>query len=228
MSASTVTPDYNAMSDEAFRRDVRTFIEREYPVPLRFILHRAHWHEMRGWWGKLHAMGWIAPNWPREHGGMGLDAGKMLIYLEELERYGCARPPDQGITQVGPLIMRFGTEAQKTQYLPRTLSGEYIWCQGYSEPNAGSDLASLQTAAVIDGSDFVINGQKIWTTPPTSTCWCVPTRQRRNSWASVSCWWISRRRASRCARFATSPGTGSSARCSSTTSAYRATRWSGR
>jgi hypothetical protein len=155
--------DWNAMPDEDFRREVRAFFEVEYPPHLRYILHRARWHEMKGWWEKLHGKGWIAPNWPREHGGMALDAGKMVIYLEELERHGVARPPDQGITQVGPLIMRFGTEAQMAHYLPRTLSGEYIWCQGYSEPNAGSDLASLQTAAVLEGDYFVINGQKIWT-----------------------------------------------------------------
>jgi alkylation response protein AidB-like acyl-CoA dehydrogenase len=163
MSKSNTVADCNAKSDEDFRREVRAFVEREYPSTLRFILHRARWHEMKGWWEKLYAKGWVAPNWPREQGGMGLDAGKMLIYLEEFERHGCARPPDQGITQVGPLIMRFGTEAQKAHYLPRTLSGEYIWCQGYSEPNAGSDLAGLQTAAVIDGEHFVVNGQKIWT-----------------------------------------------------------------
>jgi alkylation response protein AidB-like acyl-CoA dehydrogenase len=80
-----------------------------------------------------------------------------------MERHGVARPPDQGITQVGPLIMRYGTAAQQEHYLPRTLSGEYIWCQGYSEPNAGSDLAGLQCAAVLEGDHFVVNGQKIWT-----------------------------------------------------------------
>jgi alkylation response protein AidB-like acyl-CoA dehydrogenase len=164
MSRENKAPDYNAKSDEDFRREVRAFIEREYPPQLRFILHRARWHEMKDWWRKLCAIGWIAPNWPREHGGMGLDSGKMLIYLEEIERHGVARAPDQGITQVGPLIMRFGTGAQQQHYLPRTRSGEYIWCQGYSEPNAGSDLASLQTAAVLEGDQFVVNGQKIWTT----------------------------------------------------------------
>ena len=87
----------------------------------------------------------------------------MVIYFEELERHGVARAPDQGITQVGPLIMRFGTEAQQDHYLPRTRSGEHLWCQGYSEPNAGSDLAGLQTAAVLEGDHFVVNGQKIWT-----------------------------------------------------------------
>jgi len=164
MNRPTAAPDYNAMSDEDFRREIRAFFEAEYPQHLRYILHRARWHEMKGWWRKLCEKGWIAPNWPREWGGMALDAGKMVIYLEELERHGVARPPDQGITQVGPLIMRFGTEAQKSHYLPRTRSGEYIWCQGYSEPNAGSDLASLQTAAVLEGDHFVVNGQKIWTT----------------------------------------------------------------
>ncbi|MBI3043566.1 MAG: acyl-CoA dehydrogenase family protein [Betaproteobacteria bacterium] len=155
--------DWNAMADEDFRREVRAFFEWQYPPQLRYILHRARWHEMKDWWRKLCEKGWIAPNWPREWGGMALDAGKMVIYLEELERHGVARPPDQGITQVGPLIMRFGTEAQKAHYLPRTLSGEYIWCQGYSEPNAGSDLASLQTTAVLEGDHFAVNGSKIWT-----------------------------------------------------------------
>src|SRR5688572_7998115 len=155
--------DYNAMADDDFRQDVRAFVEREYPPELRYILQRARWLEMKDWWRKLYEKGWIAPNWPREWGGMALDAGKMVIYLEELERHGVARAPDQGITQVGPIIMRFGTQAQKDHYLPRTRSGEYIWCQGYSEPNAGSDLAGLQTAAVLEGDHFVINGQKIWT-----------------------------------------------------------------
>jgi alkylation response protein AidB-like acyl-CoA dehydrogenase len=94
---------------------------------------------------------------------MGLNAAKMLIYMEEIERHGIARPPDQGITHIGPILMRFGTDEQKNKYLPRSLSGEFIWCQGYSEPNAGSDLASLKTSAVSDADGFVINGQKIWT-----------------------------------------------------------------
>jgi alkylation response protein AidB-like acyl-CoA dehydrogenase len=156
--------DYNTISDEDFRREVRAWFEAEYPQELRFLLHRARWRDMKDWWRKLDQKGWIAPNWPREWGGMALDAGKMVIYIEELERHGIARAPDQGITQVGPLIMRFGSEAQKNHFLPRTRSGEYIWCQGYSEPNAGSDLASLQTAAVLEGEHFVVNGQKIWTT----------------------------------------------------------------
>ena len=164
--------DYNAMADDDFRNEIRTFVEREYPPHLRFILQRARWHEMKDWWRKLYERGWIAPNWPAEWGGMALDAGKMMIYLEELERHGVARAPDQGIIQVGPLIMQFGTQAQKEHYLPRTRSGEYIWCQGYSEPNAGSDLASLQTSAVIEGDHFVVNGQKIWTSLADDSTHC--------------------------------------------------------
>jgi alkylation response protein AidB-like acyl-CoA dehydrogenase len=156
--------DYNAQTDEAFRAEVRGFFEQHYPEPLRFMTRRARRQEMQPWWRTLYERGWVAPNWPVEHGGMGLDAGKILIYLEEMERHGVARTPDQGITQVGPILMRFGTEAQKERYLPSTLSGECIWCQGYSEPNAGSDLASLQTSALAADGHFVINGQKIWTT----------------------------------------------------------------
>jgi hypothetical protein len=156
-------PDYNAMSDDAFRCEVRAFFKVEYPPDLRFLLRRARWSEMKPWWDKLHAKGWVAPGWPREWNGMDLNAAKMLIYMEEMERHGVARAPEQGITQVGPILMRYGTSAQQQHYLPRSLSGEYIWCQGYSEPNAGSDLASLQTSAVIDGDELVINGQKIWT-----------------------------------------------------------------
>jgi alkylation response protein AidB-like acyl-CoA dehydrogenase len=155
--------DWNAMSDEDFRREARAFFEAEYSPALRYILSRARWHEMKEWWRKLYEKGWIAPNWPREQGGMALEAGKMVILLEEMERHGVARAPDQGITQVGPIIMKFGTEEQKRHYLPRTLSGEFIWCQGYSEPNAGSDLASLQTTATRVDDEYVINGQKIWT-----------------------------------------------------------------
>jgi hypothetical protein len=155
--------DYNAVPDDDFRREVRAFIESRYPPELRFLPRRVRMDEIRPWWNALYEKGWIAPNWPREWGGMGLDAGKMVIYLEELERHGVMRAADQGITQVGPILMKYGTDAQKTYYLPRTASGEIIWAQGYSEPGAGSDLASLQTSAVIDGDSFVVNGQKIWT-----------------------------------------------------------------
>ncbi len=157
-------PDFNALSDEAFRDEARAFFVTHYPQHLRYILRRARWSEMREWYLTLSRHGWIAPNWPREHGGMGLDAGKLVILFEEQERYGVARTPDHGIVQVGPILMKYGSSAQQQYYLPKILSGEHLWAQGYSEPNAGSDLASLATSAVPEGTDFIVNGQKLWTT----------------------------------------------------------------
>jgi alkylation response protein AidB-like acyl-CoA dehydrogenase len=108
--------------------------------------------------------GWIAPNWPAEYGGMGLSPAKGLIFHEEAERFGIARFQDHGILMVGPVLIQWGTEEQRRRVLPGILSCENIWCQGYSEPGSGSDLASLKTKAERDGDDFVINGSKIWTT----------------------------------------------------------------
>lgn len=156
--------DWNGLTDEAFRAEARAFFERHYPQHLRYILRRARWSEMRDWYLTLSQHGWIAPNWPREHGGMGLDAGKLMILFEEQERYGVARVPDHGIVQVGPILMKYGSDEQKQYYLPKILAGEHLWAQGYSEPNAGSDLANLATSAMPDGTDFIVNGQKIWTT----------------------------------------------------------------
>lgn len=107
--------------------------------------------------------GWLVPGWPREHGGMGLSQSKILVYMEELERCGAPRVMDQGLMNLGPVLIARGTEEQRQRFLPKILSGEHLWCQGYSEPNAGSDLASLRTEAVIEGDHFVINGHKIWT-----------------------------------------------------------------
>ncbi len=155
--------DYNALSDDAFRADVRAFFETEFPAEYRFLPRRMRWAECRDWYLKLSKKGWIAPNWPKEHGGMGLSPSKLLIYMEEYERAGAGRMPDQGLTMVGPTLIRFGNDEQRKRYLPKIIAGEAIWCQGYSEPNAGSDLASLRTEAVLDGNDYVINGSKIWT-----------------------------------------------------------------
>ena len=155
--------DWNKLSDDEFRLLLRDFIETHYPKKLRHLPRRVRWHEVRDWNLKLSERGWIAPGWPRIWGGMELSPAKQLIYLDELERGGVGRAPDQGVRQLGPVLMKYGSDEQKQTYLPRIISCEHIWCQGYSEPNAGSDLASVSTSAVEDGDEFVINGQKIWT-----------------------------------------------------------------
>jgi 3-oxochol-4-en-24-oyl-CoA dehydrogenase len=156
--------DWNALDSDDFRGILRQWFEANYPSEMRNSRRRPRWNECRDWYEKLHLRGWAAPAWPVEHGGMGLNGEKFLILVEERERWGIARTPDQGIIMVGPLLMQHGTPEQQDYYLPPALSGEHIWCQGYSEPNAGSDLASLATSAVRDGDEFVINGQKTWTT----------------------------------------------------------------
>jgi hypothetical protein len=155
--------DYNALTDDAFRAELRVFFEANYPRHLRFLPRRMRWHECRDWYLALSKKGWIAPHWPPEHGGMGLTPAKLIIYFEETERAGVGRMPDQGLTMVGPTIIRFGNDAQRRKFLPPIIAGEHVWCQGYSEPNAGSDLASLQTSAVLERDEYVINGSKIWT-----------------------------------------------------------------
>ncbi|MFT3720170.1 acyl-CoA dehydrogenase [Pseudorhodoferax sp.] len=156
--------DWEAMPDEDFRRMLRSFLIRNYPGHLRHMPRRVHWDEIGDWYRCLSRQGWIAPAWPVQHGGMGLPAAKQLAWFEELESYGVARAPDQGLLMVGPVLMQYGTPEQQQRFLPRIVSGENVWCQGYSEPNAGSDLASLRTEAVLDGDHYVVNGQKIWTT----------------------------------------------------------------
>ena len=156
--------DWNALDNETFRQIVRQWHSANYPPELRNLRHRVRWEQCREWYGKLYRRGFAAPGWPAKHGGMGLAPEKLLIFIEERERLGIVRTPDQGIIMVGPLLMQHGSPGQQDYYLPKALSGEHIWCQGYSEPNAGSDLASLRTSAVREGDEFVINGQKIWTT----------------------------------------------------------------
>ena len=163
--------DLNDLSDEDFRAEVRRFVESEYPSALRNPPHRLHRDQGRPWFEVLRAKGWVAPGWPREHGGLGLAASKQIILIEEYERHGVARLPDHGVIMLGPLLIRFGTEEQRRRFLPRILSGEDTWCQGYSEPGAGSDLASLRTEAVLEGDHYIVNGQKTWTTLATDANW---------------------------------------------------------
>jgi len=164
--------DLNTLSDDDFRLHVRHWIENNYPRGMaRFPTCMPRRAVTKVWYDRLAARGWLAPNWPREHGGMGLSTAKRIAMIEELDRYGCARFNDQGVLMVGPLLMRHGTEAQRRRFLPRILTGEDIWAQGYSEPGAGSDLAALRTQAVLDGDEWVIHGQKTWTTLAHDANW---------------------------------------------------------
>lgn len=160
--------DLDLLADDEFRQRLRDWLQEHYPRALRQN-HQRPFRRLRGeqalqWQRLLLQHGWRAPAWPREFGGMGLSFRKQLIYHQEFEHASVARVLDAGETQLGPTLMRWGSREQQQQYLPRILSCEDFWCQGYSEPNAGSDLASLRTQAVLDDTHFVINGQKIWTT----------------------------------------------------------------
>jgi alkylation response protein AidB-like acyl-CoA dehydrogenase len=153
---------------EQFRREVRSWIQEALPADLKTKAEvDAHFDldETMRWHKILAQRGWVAPNWPAEHGGPGLDATGRFILSEELELAGTPQLSPFGLSMVGPLLMQFGTPAQKQRYLPKILSGEEVWCQGYSEPNAGSDLASLRTQAVKNAAGkYVVDGQKTWTT----------------------------------------------------------------
>ena len=156
--------DWDSMSEHEFRQMLRSFFHANYPSHLRNIPRRLGWDEVKGWTQTLSEQGWIAPGWPKRFGGMGLPPDKLIAYVEEYEGHGAARILDMGTVMVGPLLIQHGTPEQQQEFLPKILSAEHRWCQGYSEPGAGSDLASLKTSAVLDGEEFVVNGQKIWTT----------------------------------------------------------------
>ena len=156
--------DWNAMPEAAFRKLLRRFFRAHYPDHLRHVPWRLHWDEIKAWYFTLSRQGWIAPSWPREHGGMALSPARQIAFIEQAERYGVARAPDQGLVMLGPILIRHGTDAQRARFLPGILSGEAVWAQGYSEPDAGSDLASLRCEAVIDGDELVVTGQKTWST----------------------------------------------------------------
>ncbi|MGE6919908.1 acyl-CoA dehydrogenase [Achromobacter kerstersii] len=156
--------DWNGMPEAEFRALLRRFFRAHYPAHLRHVPWRLHWDEIKAWYFTLSRQGWIAPSWPREHGGMALSPARQIAFIEEAERYGVARAPDQGLVMLGPILIRYGTDEQRARFLPGILSGEAVWAQGYSEPNAGSDLASLRCEAVADGDDLIVTGQKTWST----------------------------------------------------------------
>jgi alkylation response protein AidB-like acyl-CoA dehydrogenase len=154
---------------ELFRKEIRSWLEENLPdgwFDEGFDMPRDERRRFNEEWpSKLYAGGWICASWPTEYGGKGLDVMQNVVLAEEFAR---ARAPFRadffGDTLVGPTILQWGTEEQKQEFLPKILKGETTWCQGFSEPDSGSDLASLKTTAVLDGDEWVINGQKVWTT----------------------------------------------------------------
>ena len=158
----------------AFQQEVRTFIAENYPENLRSVQDEGHdlsKEDFLSWHRILAKKGWIAPAWPVEYGGTGWTATQRFIWSEELAAADCVGTMPFGLSMVGPVIYTFGTPEQKAQFLPGILSGDDWWCQGYSEPGAGSDLASLRTKAVLDGDHYVVNGQKTWTTMAQHADW---------------------------------------------------------
>ena len=153
--------------DTAFRNEVRAFIRDSYPQYLNDKIDEGEEmakEDFLAWHKVLHEKGWIVPAWPVEYGGTGWTATQRYIWSEETAAADTVRLMPFGLSMVGPVIYTFGTPEQKAKFLPRILSGEDWWCQGYSEPGAGSDLASLRTKAERDGDDYIVNGQKTWTT----------------------------------------------------------------
>lgn len=153
--------------EQAFQQEVRDFMESEFPADIRHKVDHAIRLEKADFvrWQKiLHAKGWMAPNWPKAYGGTGWTATQIYIFNQEMGRVGAPDPVPFGVKMVAPVLLAYGTEAQKERFLPDILASNVWWCQGYSEPNAGSDLASLKTSAVRDGDHYVVNGTKTWNT----------------------------------------------------------------
>jgi alkylation response protein AidB-like acyl-CoA dehydrogenase len=183
--------EFKDTAEEAvWRKEVHDFLEKEYPKEWRgrsrgrgaaaapppeeedadgnaeYGLFRGpkESNAMKSWRAALAQRGWVAPAWPKEYGGAGLDIKRQFILNEEFAEFGAMNVGGFGVMMLGPTLIVHGTEDQKKEHLPGILNGSVQWCQGWSEPNAGSDVASVQTRAVKDGDDYVINGQKIWTT----------------------------------------------------------------
>lgn len=153
--------------EQAFRREVREFLAAELPDDIRERVRlgrRLSADDHLRWQNVLSRRGWLAAGWPREHGGPGWGPVERHIFDEECAAAHAPTVVPFGVSMVAPVIMKFGSEAQQRHYLPRILANRDWWCQGYSEPGAGSDLASLRTRAVRDGDDYVVSGQKTWTT----------------------------------------------------------------
>ncbi|MCC5872435.1 MAG: acyl-CoA dehydrogenase family protein [Gammaproteobacteria bacterium] len=182
MTASATKTEHG--SDlEAFRAEVRTWLKDNFPPALEGIMPMmeggadgSHAADLATWRDRLAERGWGAPHWPKAYGGAGLDHAHVRALAQEMGRVGAINPipllAGMGVTMVGPTILEYGTDDQKQRHLPGIASGKVRWCLGLSEPNAGSDLASLSTLAEDRGDHFVVNGQKIWTSGADISQWC--------------------------------------------------------
>jgi alkylation response protein AidB-like acyl-CoA dehydrogenase len=170
--------DFRDTPDQAqWRREVRTFLQQEAPREW-LVLHQPpvdSWglgdELVRSWRAKVAAKGWLAAHWPREYGGAALSVMEQFILKEEFAFHRVPHTGGRGVEMVGPTIILHGTDEQKRELLPPMLSGEHVYCQGFSEPEAGSDLANLKLKAVREGDEYVLNGQKIWTSNATTCNW---------------------------------------------------------
>jgi acyl-CoA dehydrogenase len=178
MTAETADPGL-----EAFRTETRAWLEAHCPAEMRTPARTEDdicWGGRKGqysaaqraWLQAMGERGWTVPTWPREYGGGGLSNAQAKVLAQEMAALGCRSPHSNfGIWMLGPALLKFGSEEQKREHLPKIARGEIRWCQGYSEPNSGSDLASLQTRAEDQGDHFVVNGQKIWTSYADKADW---------------------------------------------------------
>ncbi|WP_316232571.1 acyl-CoA dehydrogenase family protein [Bradyrhizobium sp. SZCCHNR1051] len=169
---------------DTFRRETRSWLEANCPLEMRRPMtseEDTFWggrnarfssEPQRVWFERMRDKGWTVPHWPKEYGGGGLDGEEAKIVRQEMAAIGARAPITSfGISMLGPALLKYGTDEQKREHLPKITAGLIRWCQGYSEPNAGSDLASLQTRAESDGDDYIINGQKIWTSYANYADW---------------------------------------------------------
>jgi len=157
--------------EEAFRKEVREFLAREWTLPEFDPDKPDDWAAARAFEKKLVANGWLTMAWPKQYGGLEASHMTQLVFRDEMAYARAPIVDRQGIAMVGPCIMVHGTPEQKERFLPPIAKGEVVWSQGFSEPNAGSDLASLQCRAVKDGDDYIVNGQKTWTTAGARSDW---------------------------------------------------------
>ena len=162
---------HDTPAEAQFRTEVRTWLEANLPKPLRGRTSRPPPVEIMPWYHALSRKGWIAPHWPKQYGGMGATLNEQIVMTEELARVGAPHLPVQGLNHIGPILMEFGTDAQKARFLPAMAAGEHVWAQGWSEPNAGSDMAAIRTTAIRIGDEYVLNGQKIWSTRAVWADW---------------------------------------------------------